>query len=59
MNIISNNGAAAGQAVFHLHIHVIPRFAEDRLLRFPKSSGMIEKDVALETLSAIQSQLQS
>lgn len=28
-NIGFNEGAAAGQTVFHLHIHVIPRFAGD------------------------------
>lgn len=28
-NIGSNNDVAAGQSVFHLHIHVIPRYAGD------------------------------
>ena len=28
-NIGSNNDAAAGQSVFHLHIHVIPRYLGD------------------------------
>lgn len=28
-NVGFNEGAAAGQTVFHLHIHVIPRFAGD------------------------------
>lgn len=31
INIISNNGEAAGQLVFHLHLHIIPRFADDGL----------------------------
>ena len=29
VNIMQNNGAAAGQEVPHIHIHVIPRFADD------------------------------
>ncbi len=29
VNILQNNGEAAGQSVFHLHIHVIPRFEGD------------------------------
>lgn len=31
VNILQNNGEAAGQTVFHLHIHVIPRFAGDTI----------------------------
>ena len=29
LNIIVNSGAAAGQDVFHYHVHVIPRRADD------------------------------
>ena len=28
-NILSNNGRAAGQSVFHCHFHIIPRFKTD------------------------------
>jgi len=35
-NVWSANGPAAGQTVFHLHLHVLPRFAADQFgLRFP------------------------
>ncbi len=30
VNIVQNNGIAAGQTVFHLHVHVIPRFDDDQ-----------------------------
>jgi histidine triad (HIT) family protein len=29
VNVIVNNGAAAGQTVDHSHVHVIPRFQDD------------------------------
>ncbi len=36
-NVWTANGAAAGQEVFHLHLHILPRFEEDSFgLRFPK-----------------------
>lgn len=28
-NIVQNNGEAAGQTVFHFHIHLIPRYKDD------------------------------
>ena len=31
LNVLQNNGAVAGQAVHHLHIHLIPRHAGDGL----------------------------
>lgn len=31
VNLLQNNGEAAGQSVFHFHIHVIPRYQEDNL----------------------------
>ncbi len=30
-NILQNNGAAAHQAVFHVHFHIIPRLGADGL----------------------------
>lgn len=29
LNITTNSGAAAGQSVFHWHVHVIPRYEND------------------------------
>lgn len=28
-NVVQNNGAAAGQTVFHFHMHLIPRYEND------------------------------
>lgn len=58
VNIITNNGAAAGQVVFHLHIHVIPRFGEDGLIKLPGPyAGMIAAEEARQVLQEIQSSL--
>ena len=29
LNLVQNNGEAAGQTVPHFHMHIIPRYAED------------------------------
>ncbi|MHC1637280.1 MAG: HIT family protein [Candidatus Nezhaarchaeales archaeon] len=31
VNILQNNGGAAWQHIFHVHIHVIPRWTQDKL----------------------------
>jgi len=38
MNLGMNNGAAAGQLVFHAHWHLIPRFEGDGLTLWPQKS---------------------
>mgnify|MGYP001550706833 CR=1 FL=1 len=35
VNITTNHGRAAGQVVFHLHFHIIPRFTADGLRAWP------------------------
>ena len=34
VSIVQQNGAAAGQEIFHLHVHVIPRFEGKKMPRF-------------------------
>lgn len=39
VNIVQNNGSEAGQTVFHLHIHVIPRYkGKDSILTWSHES---------------------
>ena len=36
-NLLQNNGEAAGQTVFHFHMHLIPRYAGDgKILEWDK-----------------------
>lgn len=37
LNLIMNNNKAAGQLVFHAHLHLIPRFNEDGLEHWGQS----------------------
>lgn len=34
MNLLNNNGALAGQSVFHYHLHLIPRYSESDTFSF-------------------------
>jgi histidine triad (HIT) family protein len=44
INIIQNNGAAAGQVIFHYHVHIIPRWEGDTAVRLwkPQSANQDE-----------------
>lgn len=43
-NLVQNNGMAAGQTVFHYHVHMIPRFSGDNLGLLWKP-GELDNDV--------------
>jgi histidine triad (HIT) family protein len=44
ISIMQQNGKAAGQEIFHLHVHVIPRFEGQKLPKFSETSeASIEK----------------
>jgi histidine triad (HIT) family protein len=45
MNIIQNNGAAAGQTVFHFHVHLIPRWEGDNAVRLWKPQQADQDDL--------------
>ena len=51
-NIVQNNGEAAGQTVFHFHIHLIPRYSDDGQGVFWESRHYTD-----EVLDEIRSQL--
>lgn len=51
-NIVQNNGSSAGQTVFHLHVHVIPRYEDGPAMVTwePKSSDAAELSQIADTL---------
>ena len=53
-NLLQNNGEAAGQTVFHFHLHLIPRYADmdnSKILTYPESG------IDAETIKAITESL--
>ena len=58
INLLQNSGASAGQAVFHVHFHLIPRTADDGL-GFRWNAGSYPPQRAEEILAAIKAQLGS
>ncbi len=45
VNIVMNNEPAAGQEVFHAHIHVIPRFENDGVFGHLKKTSYAEGEI--------------
>ncbi|OGD67142.1 hypothetical protein A2442_01965 [Candidatus Campbellbacteria bacterium RIFOXYC2_FULL_35_25] len=56
VNIISNNESAAGQLVFHTHIHIVPRLENDGFRHWKGKRGY-EDGEAEETALKIQNDL--
>ena len=61
INIIQNNGAAAGQTVFHYHVHIIPRWEGDNAVRLwqPRDADQAELRALAEQIGVAISDLQS
>ena len=53
VNVVQNNGEAAGQTVFHFHMHVIPRYEGDGA-KVSWKPGTLTDDVREELLSKIK-----
>lgn len=52
-NLVQNNGPAAGQTVFHFHIHLIPRYENDGAgITWPQ--GVLSEEDKNEILKSFQ-----
>ena len=54
LNLISSAGEAASQTVFHLHLHVVPRWAGDHLGSIWPPGPPLSDEVKDETAAAIR-----
>lgn len=52
LNLVQNNGTAAGQTVFHYHLHLIPRYDKDQAGELWKP-GTLTEEQRQEILSKI------
>jgi len=57
VNIVQNNGAAAGQQVPHVHIHVIPRVEGDGVIQ-PWTPKQVEEEQLSQMQAAISAAMQ-
>lgn len=53
-NVVQNNGSSAGQTVFHLHVHVIPRYEGGPTI-VSWDPGKAESDELTKTADMIKS----
>ena len=54
LNVLQNNGEAAGQTVFHLHVHLIPRYDGDTVqITWPQGTSENPEDIAEQIRQAM------
>lgn len=56
VNILQNNGEAAGQTVFHYHMHIIPRYVGDTV-QIGWNPGTAEDVLSQELIRQIQNEI--
>jgi histidine triad (HIT) family protein len=57
VNILQNNGVAAGQTVFHFHMHLIPRYDDDNVI-IPWNTLSYEDGEAMEVCEKIKAAME-
>ncbi len=57
INLLQNNGEAAGQTIFHFHIHLIPRYRGDQV-RMTWVHGAYEEGEAAALAATIAGRIQ-
>ncbi|MDF2905070.1 MAG: hypothetical protein K0R34_391 [Herbinix sp.] len=56
INLLQNNGEAAGQTIFHFHMHLIPRYQGDQV-KTTWTPGKYEEGEAASVAAAIAAKL--
>jgi histidine triad (HIT) family protein len=59
MNAITSAGEAASQTVFHLHIHVVPRWSDDAFGSIWPRSGPLPAKVVTDVAKRVRQELAS
>lgn len=57
-NIVQNNGEAAGQTVFHFHMHLIPRYKDDKA-GFGWNTGELDEATKQEVLAKVAAKMEA
>lgn len=58
VNIYMNNGEAAGQEVWHAHLHVVPRFTDDHSYTAPTRDPAIDDETVTRFATSLTAKLQ-
>lgn len=54
MNLITSSGSAAEQTIFHVHLHVVPRWHDDGFGRIWPADGQVSKRVEADAVERIR-----
>ena len=57
-NLVQNNGEVAGQTVFHFHMHLIPRYKDDKA-GFGWNTGELDEATKQEILTKVLAKMEA